>query len=130
MGKTQKSPRRSLVLTSIAGESCKVLVEYAKQCEQRGVSFVVIGDKKSPKSFRLEGADFWSVERQSSLDFKLAAITPYNHYARKNLGYLVAIQNESEVIVETDDDNLPKEGFWRVPQRQQAAKPLRQAGWV
>jgi hypothetical protein len=47
----------------------------------------------------------------------LAQILPERHYARKNLGYLVAMARGAEVIVETDDDNYPREGFWseRVP---------------
>ena len=31
----------------------------------------------------------------------------------ENLGYLLAMRDGAEVIVETDDDNRPLEGFWK-----------------
>ena len=34
-----------------------------------------------------------------------------NSYFRKNLGYLVAMKSKSKIIVETDDDNYPKNNF-------------------
>lgn len=36
---------------------------------------------------------------------------PYNHYCRKNLGYLYAIKKGYEIIYETDDDNIPLDNF-------------------
>jgi hypothetical protein len=38
---------------------------------------------------------------------------PSKHYARKNLGYLIAIKNGAEIIIETDDDNIPEKNFWK-----------------
>ena len=38
-------------------------------------------------------------------------ILPFNHYCRKNLGYLYAIKHNYDVIFDTDDDNLPLENF-------------------
>jgi len=80
----------------------------------------------------LDGCDFWSVERQLTLDFKLAPITPTRHYARKNLGYLVALQNGAETIIETDDDNLPREEFWDFAghKREVQAYDIKDEGWV
>lgn len=36
---------------------------------------------------------------------------PYNHYCRKNLGYLYAIKKGYKIIYETDDDNIPFDNF-------------------
>jgi len=41
----------------------------------------------------------------------ISKLIPYNHYARKNIGYLYAIQNNYNIIYETDDDNIPYDGF-------------------
>lgn len=30
----------------------------------------------------------------------------------KNIGYLLAISEGAEVIIETDDDNIPTQEFW------------------
>jgi hypothetical protein len=35
----------------------------------------------------------------------LATLLPFNHYARKNLAYLWAIENEASILLDTDDDN-------------------------
>ena len=48
---------------------------------------------------------------------KKSAIQPYlkyyliNHYCRKNLGYLFALQQGADCILETDDDNMPFSNF-------------------
>lgn len=101
-----------LVITSIADQHHPVLKQYAEEAAQNDIPFIVIGDTKSPKEFEIEGCDFYSIDAQVKLNFELAKLLPLKHYARKNLGYLVAISKKAEVIVETDDDNLPLDGFW------------------
>lgn len=100
-----------LIITSIAPPN-KVLHTYANESKKHVVSFIVIGDTKSPKKFRLSGCDFWSIDRQKELDFRLIRSIPEAHYARKNIGYLLAVKAGAEVIVETDDDNFPRNEFW------------------
>jgi len=38
-------------------------------------------------------------------------LIPYNHYCRKNIGYLYAIKKGYKLIYETDDDNIPFDNF-------------------
>lgn len=49
------------------------------------------------------------------MNFQLAKVLPYNHYCRKMLGYLKAIQDGTDIIIDTDDDNIPKEN-WGFPE--------------
>ena len=42
---------------------------------------------------------------------QFAKICPENSYSRKNIGYLLSYIDKNEIIVETDDDNLPKKFF-------------------
>jgi len=72
---------------------------------------VIIGDQKSPLDFSVENVNFYDIERQGKIDLKLANILPYNHYSRKNIGYLIAARNDAELILETDDDNIPYDNF-------------------
>lgn len=122
--------KTALVITSIANDTHPVLTQYAVEAAQNNIPFIVIGDTKSPKQFQLHGCDFYSIDRQTSLDYELVKKLPTRHYARKNIGYLVAIQNGAEVIIETDDDNIPFQEFWepRTPVRQ--ASELTNEGWV
>lgn len=75
--------------------------------EQCGARAVVIGDKKGPSSFECAQADFYSLEQQLTLPYQLATLLPTGHYARKNLGYLIAFSRGAACIYETDDDNAP-----------------------
>ena len=52
------------------------------------------------------------------------------NYARKNIGYLIALSEGTEVIIETDDDNLPQIGFWQMRVRKQDAPTSKGAGWI
>ncbi len=101
----------SLVITSIAAPN-EVLKSYAVLCKQHNVDYIVIGDTKSPNDFFIEDCQFLSIEQQKQVNELFAALLPVKHYARKNIGYLLAMQQGSTVIIETDDDNFGTEHFF------------------
>lgn len=119
-----------LVITSIAKQDNQVLLQYAQEAAKHKIPFIVIGDTKSPSEFEMDGCDFYSIDRQKLLNLDLAKILPLKHYARKNLGYLAAISQGAEIIIETDDDNLPFESFWSERLRKVSAYVINQAGWT
>jgi len=71
-----------------------------------GWRVVVVADKKTPKDWKWENCDFLSVEKQKELGYYMHDLLPWNHYGRKNLGYIYAIQHGAKTVYETDDDNL------------------------
>jgi hypothetical protein len=77
---------------------------------------VVIGDIKTPKNWNVDGVTYLSVDDQIKTFPQLSNIIPYNHYSRKMLGYLYAINNGANIIYDTDDDNLPKNN-WAFPEQ-------------
>jgi hypothetical protein len=77
-----------------------------------GWGFIIVGDVASPKDFSLDGATYYDIAAQKKLGFKFSALCPERHYTRKNIGYLLAMSNGSNIIIETDDDNIPNPGFW------------------
>jgi len=121
---------KSLIITSIANDKHPVLKQFATECKTNNVPFIVIGDTKSPKEFDLPGCDFWSVEKQLTLPFELAKALPTKHYSRKNLGYLIAIQNGATELVETDDDNIPRKEFWETKSQNVTSHKFENKGWV
>ncbi len=121
---------KSLIITSIANDQHPILKQFAQECKEHNTPFIVIGDTKSPAEFKLDGCDFWSVDRQLTLPFELAKITPTRHYSRKNLGYLIAIQNGATELVETDDDNIPRKEFWKAKTREVKSYAFENTGWV
>lgn len=122
-------PCAAIVVTSIAAPN-QVMRELAAGALERGSSFIVIGDVPSPADFQLDGCEFFSVLRQEQTGLKTAALSPRRHYARKNIGYLLAARAGAEIIVETDDDNIPDPGFWAPRTRGPRVAFLRDAGWV
>ena len=120
---------QALVVTSIASPN-HALESLARGALEHGFNFILIGDESSPDDFRLEGCRYYSLNEQRTLDLRLAQLCPTRHYARKNLGYLLALQEGANLILETDDDNLPGPGFWTTRQRQQSAHTVENTGWL
>jgi hypothetical protein len=90
---------------------------------------LVLGDRKGPAQFELPRSEFYSLADQQRLPFKLAAVLPANHYARKNLGYLLAISRGAGCLYETDDDNMPAD-TWRPRQVHTRAHRVAARPWV
>jgi hypothetical protein len=82
--------------------------------EHKDWQTILVGDKKSVAITDVERREFLSVEKQTSFDFEFMQLCPFNHYARKNIGYLYAISKGADVIYDTDDDNKPLEN-WVTP---------------
>jgi len=121
--------KSALVVTSIASPN-EVLRKLAEGCVRNGARFIVIGDVPSPADFSMAGCDFYSIERQAQTEFNVEELLPKRHYSRKNLGYLLAARGGAEIIVETDDDNLPQDEFWRPRVRNQNIPLVTPHSWV
>jgi len=119
----------SVVVTSISAPN-PALRELASQCKARGLSFYVIGDVPSPADFSLDGCEFYSLERQRASGLKIAELLPTRHYARKNIGYLMAMRTKPSLLLETDDDNMPLPEFWDARQPLQRVRALSGNGWT
>lgn len=120
----------SLVVTSISNQNNSILKRLAKDSSQNNITFIVIGDLKSITGFTLPGCDYYSIDNQKSLNFQIVEKLPFNHYARKNIGYLIAISQGSQIIIETDDDNLPLRNFWNNRYVKATANLLENKNWV
>ena len=119
----------ALVVTSISAPN-PALKACADGCRQYGIDFFVVGDTKSPDDFSLDGCQFMSIENQRRMSWRLASLLPERHYARKNLGYLAAMAQGAKTIIETDDDNFPRESFWQERVRGQRVPLVTGCGWT
>jgi hypothetical protein len=72
---------------------------------------IIVGDKKTPTDYSYLNCIFLDIHLQTKLYPELSSLIPYNHYARKNIGYLYAIKHGYNIIYETDDDNIPYDNF-------------------
>lgn len=121
--------RGAVVLTSIAPPN-DVMRRIASDCRARGMRFYVVGDTKSPADFELDGCDFFSVDAQVASGSRHAQLCPTRHYARKNFGYLMAMRQPIDFIVETDDDNMPSDDFYRPLPVDLDVPSVSGGGWV
>ena len=81
---------------------------------RRGWTTLLVGDEKTPWIESSEKVRFLPVSEHHSHAPSLARISPFNHYSRKNIGYLFAIRSGASIIYDTDDDNLITES-WKEP---------------
>ena len=106
-----KIMKKFIIITSIFYPT-EAVIAFSKMQDYQ---LIVVGDKKTPADWFCKNVDYISVIEQEELDFELAKFLPYNHYCRKMLGYLKAIQNGADYIVDMDDDNIPKDN-WKFPE--------------
>jgi hypothetical protein len=119
---------RWIVITSI-NPPTRALEVVSDLCKQ-GWSAVVVGDTKTPATWACPGVDFLSVELQKKMFGEFADLLPYRHYCRKNLGYLYALQRGAQMVIDTDDDNIPYDNFGHNIDRKVTGRLLRGPGWV
>ena len=79
-----------------------------------GWRLVVAGDRKTPADWAVPGSTFLSAADQEASGYQVAKALPWNHYCRKMIGYVHAVKGGAKIIVDTDDDNVPKPD-WSFP---------------
>ena len=68
---------------------------------------IVIGDDGTPPIISTPKLTYLPLSDQNNLQLSLPLKLPLRHYARKNIGYLLAMYHDCESIYDTDDDTIP-----------------------
>lgn len=102
--------KKNIVITSIN----KPTVGVKTFAKLKDYNLIVVGDKKTPSNWESANVEYLSISDQLNLNYGLSKVLPYNHYCRKMIGYLKAIENGAKFIIDTDDDNIPKNN-WEFP---------------
>lgn len=121
--------KTSLVITTINKLNTN-LRNFIKKCKIKNWDLFIIGDRKTPIKSNKNKAYYYDINRQRKIKFKFAKICPENSYSRKNIGYLLSYKNGNEIIVETDDDNIPNKKFFRKIQIRHKVKKVKNKSWV
>ena len=119
----------SIVVTSI-NPGTPAMARLDQECARRGIDFIVIGDVATPEPSFGPGTQYFDIDAQRSLGSRTGQICPIRSYARKNIGYLVAIRGGAGCIIETDDDNFPEPAFFVPDERLVRAPVLDVPGWT
>ncbi len=121
--------RYGIVITTI-NTPTRAVQNIARDAGKLAAAVYLIGDRKSPPDFCQPGATYLDLAAQRLTGFKYAALAPDCHYARKNVGYLAAIEHGATVLIETDDDNIPRDGFWAPRRAKVSARLVPGEDWV
>ena len=119
----------ALVVTSISPPT-PILRALAGGARATSTDFILAGDTRSPADFQLDGCTFLDIEAQRRTGLAFAQACPTRSYARKNIGYLVAIMRGARLIFETDDDNWPTAAFFERRERVCRGATLQGNGWT
>lgn len=102
--------KKFIIITSIFPPN-EAIAGYA---DLEGWNLVVVGDRKTPDNWQYENVTYLSPADQIDCGYTIVEALPWNHYCRKMIGYLYAMEQGAEIIIDTDDDNIPK-SEWGFP---------------
>jgi hypothetical protein len=128
--KRMSSTKTAIVVTTINNPT-RAMDMFRDGARDAGWRFYVVGDlKTSDAAYEGYDATYLSDSTQRASGLPYAEVIVDNHYARKNMGYLQAFLDGAECIVESDDDNLPRPGFFAPRNRRMVQALVRDGGWV
>jgi len=100
--------KNCVVITTINPPTPAIL----KYIAIREVDVIIVADTKTPDTdYKGLNCRFLSLKEQHIIAPAFDKLLPFNHYARKNIGYLYAIKNGYKTIIDTDDDNIPYDNW-------------------
>ena len=121
--------KTALVITTINKANSNIK-KFSRGSKLSNWEFIVIGDKKTPKNFKIYYGSFFDLRNQKKLNFHYSKLCPINSYTRKNIGYLIALKKKCDVIIETDDDNYPKKNFFIKRKLSCKTEEIKNKSWI
>ena len=118
-----------MVLTTINKVS-KNIINIEKGCKKNNWELQIVGDKKTPKNFKLSYGKYHSLSDQLKLNLSYPKKSFVNSYARKNIAYLLSMKNKADIIIETDDDNYPLKNFFNKRLLTHKFSLVKNNGWI
>jgi hypothetical protein len=112
---------KCVIITTINAPTPTIL----KHISNTQYDTIIVGDKKTPNNeYENINCVYLDVSKQDDLFPTISKLMPYNHYCRKNIGYLYAFINGYKIIYETDDDNEPYDNFDQVLNNNNVSKTI------
>lgn len=121
--------KKTVVITTI-NKPNQNIKKFSTLCKKNNSDFIIIGDNKTPKNFRLTYGSYYDLKNQKKTNLAFSKICPLNSYARKNIGYLISIKDNSDIIIESDDDNYPKNNFFKNLKLKKKVYEINNLGWI
>ena len=121
--------KTALIITTINKPNTNI-AKFSKYCKINKWDFILVGDKKSPQKYNVKYGHYFCIKDQEKLNFKYSKICLKNSYTRKNIGYLIALKRNNEILIESDDDNYPKNNFFIKRKKTHLIKEISNNSWI
>ena len=72
---------------------------------------IVVGDKKTPASYKLKNGVYLSPLDQEKISIELSDLIGWNCIQRRNFGLLYAFNLGADLVASVDDDNIPLDNW-------------------
>jgi hypothetical protein len=96
------------VIIRTINKPCETIINHINNTE---CDVIIVGDHDTPDDYKKLNCIYLDILSQKKLFPELSELLPYNHYIRKNLGYLYAIKRGYKKIYKNDTDNIPYDNF-------------------
>lgn len=102
-------PKSKYTIITTINDITEGINEFAKNNERK---LLIVSDKKTPQIIpKKSNIKILDVKWQERANYDFIKVCPYNHYSRKNIGYIYAIKCGASEIFDTDDDNIPYQNW-------------------
>ena len=108
--------KKSIVTTTI-NKPTEATLKFCEISNRDNWEFIIVGDTKTPHSDYLElqkkykNVIYLSPEKQAELYPELSEIIGWKTIQRRNIGFVYAYKNGSDIIATVDDDNIPYDNW-------------------
>ncbi len=99
---------KKIIVTTTINSPTQAIISFD---EMKDWDLIVVGDKKTPLTYKLKKGHYISPVAQEKYDKKLSDAIGWNCIQRRNIGYLLALDMGADIIASVDDDNIPLKGW-------------------
>ena len=101
--------KNKYIVTTTINEPTIATYKFAEIAKRDGWTFVVVGDKKTPRYYYQKELDcvYLCSKEQPNMYPELSDTIGWNSIQRRNIGLLYAYEQGADVIATVDDDNIP-----------------------
>jgi hypothetical protein len=105
--------KNKYIVTTTINEPTIATYKFAEIAKRDGWTFVVVGDKKTPRYYYQEKLDcvYLCYKEQPNMYPELSDTIGWNSIQRRNIGLLYAYEQGADVVATVDDDNIPYDNW-------------------
>ena len=102
--KVQNNSEIKVIVTTSINHPTKAISKFDSLKDWK---LIVVGDKKTPKNYKLKNGVYLTPKDQELIDKKLSRLIGWNCIERRNFGLIYAKKIKASVVALIDDDNIP-----------------------